>query len=602
MPKPKKKLTRRQYVKAIVEVAKITFKAAPGMVVAQLAGAVITAVLPILTTFFAALTTTALAEAYNGDPGAGERAIAFVITTAVLGLLMSVWGTFEQYITQIMRYKVEASITDRMYEHFLSLDFWRYDDKHTADTYDRAKQFAQFFPYVFDRLASIFTQFIALLAGLVALFLVNWILGIILLAAVIPGIVLQFKLSRAQTKHWNENVENRRARAQIEWNLFQPQYIAELRLYSLVRHLLNLRMKLRDKDEKERIEFERKLILKRLGTDALEAGAETTTLIVTALQIISHVQPIGYFLYVQQVVSRAISGANSFVRQVSSIDEDIANLFDYQEFMALPVHTAGNIHLRGTPEEIVVRDVSFKYPNAKQDVLKNVSMAIKKHQHVAIVGENGAGKSTLIKILTGLYRPTAGQILLDKVDLNDIAIEAWHKKLGVLKQDYLEYSFATARDNIYFGDVTLPLDNERLEQAIKRAEAKTFLEKLPKKLDSYVHPWMEDNEGNPGTDLSGGQWQRLALARNFYRDSPILILDEPTSAIDALAEERIFRHIFADKTRTVITISHRLTTVEKADVIYMLKDGKVVERGTHNELVAKRGEYFAMFKSQLHQK
>lgn len=601
MPKPKKKLTRKQYAKAIAQVAKLTFKAAPSMVMAQLAGAIITAVLPILTTFFAALTTTALAEAYNGDLGAGERAIAFVITTAVLGLAMSVWGTFEQYITQIMRYKVEASITDRMYEHFLSLNFWRYDDKHTADTYDRAKQFAQSFPYVFDRLASIFTQFVALIAGLAALFLVNWILGIILLAAVIPGIVLQFKLSRAQTKHWDENVENRRARAQIEWSLFQPQYIAELRLYSLVRHLLDLRMKLRDKDERVRIEFERKLIVKRLGADALEAGAETTALIVTALQIISHAQPIGYFLYVQQVVSRAISGANSFVRQVSAIDEDIANLFDYQEFMALPKHNAGTARLRGTPEEVVVGNISFHYPNAKQEVLKNVSITIKKHQHVAIVGENGAGKSTLIKILTGLYRPTNGHILLDGVDLNDIAIESWHKKLGVLKQDYLEYGFATARDNIYFGDVTAPLNNDRLEQAIKRAEAKTFLEKLPKKLDSYVHPWMEDDDGNPGTDLSGGQWQRLALARNFYRDSPILILDEPTSAIDALAEERIFRHIFADKKRTVITISHRLTTVEKADVIYMLKNGEVVEQGTHGELVAKRGEYYTMFKSQLHE-
>lgn len=571
------------------------------MVVAQLAGAVIGAVLPIVTTFFAALTTTALAEAYSGDPTAGERAIVFVIVTAVLGMAMTAWSTLEQYITQMMRYRVEAAITDRMYEHFLSLDFWRYDDKHTADIYDRAKQFAQFFPYIFDRLASIFTQFIALIAGLIALFLVNWILGIILLAAVIPGIFIQFKLSRAQTKHWDENVENRRARSQIEWSLFQPQYIAELRLYSLVRHLLDLRMKLRDKDEKARIEFERKFVLKRLGADALEVAAETTALIVTALQIIAHVQPIGYFLYVQQVVSRAISGANSFVGQIARIDEDIANLFDYQEFMALPKHAAGSMHLRGTPEEIVVSDISFHYPNAKQDVLKNVSMTIKKHQHVAIVGENGAGKSTLIKILTGLYRPTSGHVFLDGTDLNDIAIEAWHKKLGVLKQDYLEYGFATARDNIYYGDVTAPLDNVRLEQAIKRAEAKTFLEKLPRKLDSYVHPWMEDDEGNAGTDLSGGQWQRLALARNFYRDSPILILDEPTSAIDALAEERIFRHIFADKKRTVITISHRLTTVEKADVIYMLKDGEVVEQGTHGELVAKQGEYYTMFKSQLHE-
>jgi ATP-binding cassette subfamily B protein/ATP-binding cassette subfamily C protein len=110
---------------------------------------------------------------------------------------------------------------------------------------------------------------------------------------------------------------------------------------------------------------------------------------------------------------------------------------------------------------------------------------------------------------------------------------------------------------------------------------------------------MEDEEGNNGTDLSGGQWQRLALARNFYRDSPIIILDEPTSAIDALAESRIFKHLFADKKRTVVTISHRLTTVERADVIYMLQEGKVIESGTHKELVKKQGAYYTMFESQL---
>lgn len=571
------------------------------MVVAQVVGAVISAVLPIATTYFAALTTTALAEAYIGDPLAGQRAITFVIITSLLAVAMTTWTTVEQYITQLMRYKVEAAISDRMYEHFLSLDFWRYDDKHTADIYDRAKQFSQFFAYIFDRLASILTQFIAMIAGLIALLFVNWILGVILLVAVVPGIYLQFKLSRAQTQHWNENVETRRAKSQIEWSLFQPQYIAELRLYSLVRHLLDLRMKLRDRDERARIEFERKFVVKRLGADALEVTAEAIVLIITAMQIIARAQPIGQFLYVQQIVSRAIGGANSFVSQISRIDEDIANLFDYQEFMSLPLHNVGHVRLRGTPNEIILTNISFRYQNAKQDVLKDVSMTIKKHQHVAIVGENGAGKSTLIKIISGLYAPTKGTVQLDEIDLKEVNLETWHQKLGVLKQDYLAFRFASARDNIYFGDVTAPLDNSRLEQAIKRAEAKTFLEKLPKKLDSYVHPWMEDDDGNPGVDLSGGQWQRLALARNFYRDSPIIILDEPTSAIDALAEERIFRHIFADKKRTVITISHRLTTIEKADVIYMLKDGELVEQGTHSELVAKRGEYYTMFKSQLHE-
>lgn len=600
MAKPaQKKLTKKQYVRAIFQVAKITYNAAPLMVIMQLLGAVVSAVLPLLTTYFAALTTTALANAYAGNEAAGQQAIMYVLITAFLGIVMTAWGSVEQYITQLMRYRIEAGISDRMYEHFLSLDFWRYDDKHTADIYDRAKQFSQFFAYVFDRLANVVSQFIAMLTGLVALILVNWVLGLILLVAIIPGIYIQFKLSRAQAKHWNENVDVRRARGQIEWSLFQPQYIAELRLYSLVRHLLDLRMKLRDKDEKKRIEFERRFIFKRLGADALEAGAEVAALLFTVAQIVAKTQPVGQFLYVQQVVSRALGGANSFVSQIGVIDEDLANLFDYEEFMALPRHTTGTRRIRGVPGVITLRNLSFRYPNSEQDVLKNVSLTIKKHQHVAIVGENGAGKSTLIKILTGLYAPTSGEILLDDINMKDIDIESWHRRLGVLRQEYLAFRFATARENIYLGDVSQGLDKERFDAAVDQAEARKFLEKLPKGYDSYVHPWMEDEEGNPGTDLSGGQWQRLALARNFYRNSPILILDEPTSAIDALAEERIFSHIFADKARTVITISHRLTTIMKADVIYMLKDGELVETGTHAELVKHRGAYYSMFKSQL---
>jgi ATP-binding cassette subfamily B protein/ATP-binding cassette subfamily C protein len=597
--KQKRKLTTRQYLTAVAGVAKTTYQSAPLAVVVQIIGAIITAVLPIVTTYFAALTTTALAEAYAGDPLAGERAMAYVFVTAALGIVMTAWQSLESYVTQLMRYRVEAGMSDRMYEHFLALDFWRYDDKTTADLFDRASQFARFFPYVFDRLANVVTQLITMIAGITAMIIVSWWLGLIVVAAVIPGILIQFKLSRASTKHWNENVENRRAKGMIEWSLLAPKYMAELRLYGMVRHLLDLRMKLRDEDEKKRIDFERSYIFKKLGADALEAAAEVIALLWTVTQIIAHAQPIGQFIYVQQIVSRALGGASRFVSALSSIDEDIANLFDYQEFMALPARRGGEATLTTNAPLIELQNVSFHYPNADKKVLKNISITIQPRQHIAIVGENGAGKSTLIKILTGLYQPTDGRVLVDGMDLKTIDITSWHKQLGVLQQEYLAYGFASARDNIYFGDVSAPYSQERLDRALDRAEARTFLEKLPKKLDSYVSPWMEDDEGTNGTDLSGGQWQRLALARNFYRDSPIIILDEPTSAIDALAESRIFKHLFADKKRTVVTISHRLTTIEKADVIYMLQDGKLVESGTHEELVKKHGAYYTMFESQI---
>lgn len=599
MSKNKKTLTNRQLLVAIVRVAGTTYKVAPLAVFVQTIGSIVSAVLPLATAYFAALTTTALAEAYAGDSSAGDRALLCVGITAVLGVTMTAWKGLENYLTQLMRYKVETAMTDRMYEHFHQLEFWRYDDKKTADLYDKARRFAQFFPYIFDRLSSTVTQLIIMVAGIIALVMVNWWLGVIILMAIVPGIYIQLKLSRIQTDHWRKNIVGRRTISSIEWRIMQPGFIAELRLYGVVRYLLDLRMKLRDEDEKMRIDFERRFIWKRLGSDILEAIAEVVALIWTALQIINHAQPIGQFLFVQQVVSRAISGANSFVSGLASIDEDIANLFDYQEFMSLPVKQGGEIQQKVLPETITLKNVSFHYTNQERDVLHNISLEIPRGSHVAIVGENGAGKSTMVKIITGLYAPTKGKIMIDGIDLKKIDITSWHALLSVLQQDFMNYSFATAKDNIYFGNTSEGFNQERFDRALDMAEARTFLEKLPKGINNFVDPWMEDEDEAPGQQLSGGQWQRLALARNFYRDSPIIILDEPTSAIDALAESRIFSHLFAQKGKTILAISHRLTTIKNADIVYMMKDGKVVERGSVKELIAKKGDFYTMFESQI---
>jgi len=596
---PKRKITPKQRLLGILRVAKITYQASPLAVVIKVIGVLVNSILPIITTYFAALTTTALADAYAGAEDAGARALEYVIVTAALGILLSAWKSIEQYVNQFVRYKIDAAINDQLYEQFLGLEFWRYDDKQTADLFDKAKQFARFFGYVFDRLTSVLQQIITMIAGLVALVLVSWWLGLILVAAVIPGIVIQYRLSKAQIAHWSNNVETRRMSNMIEWDMFKVSTIAELRIYGMVKHLLSLRRRLRDKDEKERIEFERTFIFKQLGADVLEAAAEVVALLYTALQIIAHTQPVGQFLYVQQIVSRTLSGARGFVSEFNGIDEDVANLFDYNEFMALPQAKHRSRHISKQPSQILFNDVSFNYPSNEATVLKNVSVEINRGAHVAIVGENGAGKSTFIKLLLGLYNPTAGSVTVDGVSLATTNLDEWHGYLGVLQQDFTQFSFANAKDNVLLGDVSHPYSDERFNQALERAEARTFLEKLPKGLDTYVNQWMEHDDGTSGVDLSGGQWQRLALARNFYRDSPIIILDEPTSAIDALAESRIFERLLKDKKKTIITISHRLTTVEKADTIYMFEGGVIVERGTHDELVAKQGAYYRMFKSQL---
>jgi ATP-binding cassette subfamily B protein len=596
----KKKLSTRQYLDAMRRVAVHSFKIAPGAVIFKLVGAIVNALLPLAITYFAALTTTALADAFAGNQASGDLAIRYVIITAALGFVTLVWNSIDQYVQQLMRYKIEGKVSDAMYEHFHTLEFWRYDDKETADVYDRAQRFSQFYSYIFDRVAELLGSAISLVTAIVALAIVVPGIAVVVMLAVIPGIYIQFKLSRLQVNHWNQNVGTRRSMSYIEWNLLQPHAISELRVNGLVHYLLDLRRKLRDKDEKEQLDFERSFIVKRLAADGLQTLAELGSILWITVQIINRQQPIGQFLYVQQIVSRAMGAATSFVGQLSNIDEDLANLADYQTFMALESGVGGSMNLTEAPEKITFENVSFSYRGSEGEVLKNITFEIMRGEHVAIVGENGAGKSTLVKLLVGLYEPTGGTVRVDGEPLSDINKASWHRHLSVLQQDFLQYMFADIRDNVRYGDVSKPFDKKSFKKATDAAEATAFIHKLPQKESTVPSTWMEDEEGNNGVTISGGQWQRLALARNFYRDTPIIILDEPTSAIDALAEGKIFERLFAKtSSKTVVTISHRLTTVRKADKIIVLEDGKVVESGSHDELVALGGQYCNIFRNQL---
>jgi ATP-binding cassette subfamily B protein len=372
MSEPQRKLSPKERALGIGRVAKITYKASPLAVFIKIIGVLVNSILPIFTTYFAALTTTALAQAYIGDTTAGGRALEYVIITAGLGVILIAWSSVQQYVNHFVQYKIDSAINDQLYEQFLGLEFWRYDDKQTADLFDKSKQFARFFGYVFDRLSSVLQQVVTMIAGLVALVLVSWWLGLIVIMAVIPGIIIQYRLSKTQVKHWNSNVETRRAYDMIEWQMFKVSSISELRIYGMVKHLLTLRRTLRDKDQKVRIEFERKFIFKKLAADVLEAVVEVGALLYTALQIIAHAQPIGQFLYVQQVIGRALNGSRGFVSEFNGIDEDIANLFDYNEFMALPRAEHRTKHLQAQPSLLSFRDVSFQYPGNDAIVLQHV--------------------------------------------------------------------------------------------------------------------------------------------------------------------------------------------------------------------------------------
>jgi ABC-type multidrug transport system fused ATPase/permease subunit len=245
---------------------------------------------------------------------------------------------------------------------------------------------------------------------------------------------------------------------------------------------------------------------------------------------------------------------------------------------------------------IEFKNVTFRYANAKENALEGVNFVLEPGQTLGVVGGNGAGKTTLVKLLVGAYEPTSGVILVNGQPMAQIDHDSYLAQIGALFQEYPRYEFATLGENVWFGDTSKTYNREEIEKALKLADLEGFSGKFPKGLDQILSKDFDEMET---TDLSGGQWQRLAIARVLYRAPNILLLDEPTSAIDAKSEQKIFQNIMrAEQGKSTLIISHRFSAVRKAEQIIVLDHGKVVELGSHKELIAKKGVYKELFEAQ----
>jgi len=307
---------------------------------------------------------------------------------------------------------------------------------------------------------------------------------------------------------------------------------------------------------------------------------------------------IGQFTLIFQQTLNLTLGAEEILNQYSSMSarnkylDKFFDFLDTKPAIPNPSHPK-DIPTKPNPPLLELKNISFRYPETRRDILKDFNLTINSGEKIALVGENGAGKSTLIKLLLRFYDVSEGEILINGVDIKNVDLNKWRHEVGALFQDFIKYQF-TLRENIEYGNIQGKSDEKLLTDAITKSGVDGFIDQLPEKLNQVVGKMFDG-----GIDLSGGQWQKLALARAFYRNAPILILDEPTSAIDAKAEYEIFERVQKlQKDKTVIIISHRFSTVRNADRILVLDNGKIIEEGNHEKLMKKKGLYAELFNLQ----
>lgn len=540
-----------------------------------------------------------------------DKIVAAQTTTTVISIaLLSVFAL--RYLINLIQDLIVAfqyDYVDRLFdlrlENFLTLEFTgklaeldlaHFENAETQTLLQKARQahIWRIQNFIYFLLSSTVS-----LATFVGAFVVLLPFGIwipmLMVAATLPRFYLRTKYSQSEWSVFHQNTIESKELGYVSDLLDDPVSAKEIKILqagpAILERIKNLQKKILDNLRGPIREYMSSLYVPitietaTLGAlSYIELGSAVTGLLT-----------IGAFTFYIQMLDRISSSAKDVLSSVNRLYDN--NLYvDYHfDVLALPKlvkeSTPGIVFDELKPPKIEFQNVSFDYPGGTH-ALKNITFALEPGEHLAIVGANGAGKSTLIKLLLRFYDPTRGQIMVNDYNLRELRLDNWYKFVGTLFQDFVKF-FLTIRENILLGNTDV-IDEDKMKRAAEKSGAAEFIEKFPKKYEQRLGKKFDD-----AVELSQGQWQKLALARAFYEEAPILILDEPTSAIDSEAEAAIFENLDeAYKDKTLILVSHRFSTVKNADKIIVLKDGAIEEQGNHHDLMKQDGIYARMFRKQ----
>ena len=551
-------------------------------------------VLPSITAVLAGAAVTAIAEAINTHDIIPT--ITYILVLLGIQFADVVLGAINHYLSSRVYQDVHIYVNERVATKYIQIPLCVRETREFADKFNRVRDFADSIPFVSSNVIGVVSAVISLISIIVATLTVSPIITIIVMLSAVPSSIITLKLSAKRRHNWREFTRDRRIAWNIENKIINSNNALEIEMNGLGSFLIKRMIKASRHSQEQDILDERKYLWPTFGSNVLEMLTTFGILIFVAIEIIFGKLAIGQFFTIRTLLSQLNANISSLFSNISTVSENLVNATDYMEFMNAPIKTSGEIAVSSTPT-IEFRNVSFYYPNTKVKALDNVSFKLNPGESLAIVGENGAGKTTVIKLLIGAYEPSEGVILINGQAFSQIDRESYLAQLGALFQDYSRYEFATLGENVWFGDTDKDYNPEAIFEALNKAD----LENLPKTYEKGLNQILsKDFDESSTTDLSGGQWQRLAIARVMFRAPNVLLLDEPTSAIDAKSEGVILKNILkAQKSKTTIIISHRFSTVRKADQILVLDHGKVVESGSHAELVAKNdGVYKTLFEAQ----